>query len=243
MIPAQFLGGITAAGLASGVVPGKLQAENSLGPNVSRGQGFVMEALLTAMLMLTILMLAVEKHRASFLAPLPIGIALLLIHLIGINVSGASVNPARTLGPALVNGSYVPEMWIYFVAPTLGAAMAAGVHGLLKALAYQTANPGQDGDGMEYYRVMPPKASPGGGAAAAAAGGVEKYNYSVTKTSSHETHPSYTTLPHAPAVRYPTSRREIVVGKDDNETVILHESRSRVMDKDRHGAGGMTVFD
>lgn len=76
--------------------------------------------------------------------------------LSGINVSGASVNPARTLGPALVNANVVPEFWIYFLGPTLGAALGAGVHWLLTALAYQTANPGQDGDGMEYYRVVPP---------------------------------------------------------------------------------------
>jgi hypothetical protein len=72
----------------------------------------------------------------------------------GINVSGASVNPARSLGPAVVNNNYVPEFWIYFIGPTLGAATAAGIRHLLKALAYQTANPGQDGDGIEYYRVV-----------------------------------------------------------------------------------------
>lgn len=71
-------------------------------------------------------------------------------------MSGASVNPARTLGPALVNGNYVPEMWIYFIGPTLGASISAGIHTLMKALAYHTANPGQDGDGMEYYRLVPP---------------------------------------------------------------------------------------
>lgn len=79
----------------------------------------------------------------------------------GINVSGASVNPARTLGPAVVNNSFVPEIWIYFVGPTLGATIAAGVHWLLTALAYQSANPGQDGDGIQFYRVVPPSSSSG----------------------------------------------------------------------------------
>lgn len=77
----------------------------------------------------------------------------------GINVSGASVNPARSFGPAVVNGNFVPEFWIYFVGPFLGATIGAGVYGLLKAMGYQTANPGQDGDGMEYYRVVPPSES------------------------------------------------------------------------------------
>lgn len=72
----------------------------------------------------------------------------------GINISGASVNPARTLGPAVVNNNYVSEFWIYFIGPTLGAAIAAGIRHLLKALAYQTANPGQDGDGIEFFRVV-----------------------------------------------------------------------------------------
>lgn len=71
-------------------------------------------------------------------------------------MSGASVNPARTFGPALVNHHYVPETWIYFIGPTLGVSIAAAVHVLLKALAYQTANPGQDGDGMLFYRLMEP---------------------------------------------------------------------------------------
>lgn len=77
----------------------------------------------------------------------------------GINVSGASVNPARSFGPAVINGSFVPEFWIYFVGPTIGATIAAGVYGLMKAMGYQTANPGQDGDGMDYYRVVPPSES------------------------------------------------------------------------------------
>ncbi|POS69833.1 aquaporin-2 [Diaporthe helianthi] len=154
VIPAQFLGGITAAGLVAGILPGPLQAENSVGDGVSTGGSFLMEVFLTAELMITILMLAVEKSRTSLLAPLAIGISLTIIHLVGINVSGASINPARSLGPAVVNNNYVSEFWIYFVGPTLGAVVAAGIRHLLNALAYQTANPGQDGDGIEYFRMV-----------------------------------------------------------------------------------------
>lgn len=75
-------------------------------------------------------------------------------------MSGASVNPARSLGPAAVNNHFVPEFWIYFIGPLIGATAAASVHGLFKALAYQTANPGQDGDGMEYYRLVAPGSTP-----------------------------------------------------------------------------------
>lgn len=83
MIPAQFLGGITAAGLVYAILPGPLQAENSVGDGVSTGGGFLMEVFLTAELMITILMLAVEKSRTTFIAPLAIGIALTIIHLVG----------------------------------------------------------------------------------------------------------------------------------------------------------------
>jgi aquaporin rerated protein, other eukaryote len=83
VIPAQFLGAITAAGLVSEILPGPLQAENSVGEGVSTGAGLVTEVFLTAELMMTILMLAVEKSRTTFLAPLTIGISLTIIHLVG----------------------------------------------------------------------------------------------------------------------------------------------------------------
>lgn len=219
VIPAQLLGAITAAGVVSGMLPGKLQAENSLGTGISQGQGFVAEMILTAMLMGTILMLAVEKHRATFIAPLGIGLALLLIHLTGINVSGASVNPARSLGPAVVNRHFVPEFWIYFIAPTIGAIISVGVHWLLNALAYQTANPGQDGDGIEFYRVVAPKPSP------------DSDSYSINKDS-YVNNPSYTNFPRTVMTRLPSTQRQ-VIGKEEDEANLLQENRSRTTDKSR----------
>lgn len=72
----------------------------------------------------------------------------------GINYTGTSVNPARTLGPAVVNNNYVDNIWIFFVAPFLGAIIAAGLYHLLKAMGYETANPGQDDDGLGFYRIV-----------------------------------------------------------------------------------------
>lgn len=72
----------------------------------------------------------------------------------GINYTGTSVNPARTLGPAVVNNHYVGEIWIFFVGPILGAIIAAGLYHLLKAMGYETANPGQDDDGLGFYRIV-----------------------------------------------------------------------------------------
>ncbi|KAJ4385550.1 Aquaporin-1 [Gnomoniopsis smithogilvyi] len=220
VIPAQIMGSITAAGIVSAMLPGKLQAENSLGSNVSQGQGFVAEMVLTAMLMGTILMLAVEKHRATFLAPFGIGLALLLIHLAGINVSGASVNPARSLGVAIVNGHYVPEFWIYFVGPTVGAVISVGVHWLLNALAYETANPGQDGDGMDFYRVVAPKPSP------------ESDAYSMAKDFSYGGNPSYTEFPRPAATRFSSNQRQ-PFGKQEDETMLLQDNMQRSSDKKR----------
>lgn len=202
------------------MLPGKLQAENSLGTGISQGQGFVAEMILTAMLMGTILMLAVEKHRGTFMAPLGIGLALLLIHLAGINISGASVNPARSLGPAVANRNFVPEFWIYFIAPTIGAIISVGIHWLLKALAYQTANPGQDGDGMDFYRVVAPRPSS------------DSDSYSINKDASYVNNPSYTNFPRTVMTRLPSTQRQ-VVGKEGDETVLLQENRPRTTDKSR----------
>lgn len=79
----QLLGGITAAAFVSALLPGPLQAENSVGPGISTGVGFAVEAFLTFELMMTILFLAVEKSRVSFMAPWAIGVTVLIIHLVG----------------------------------------------------------------------------------------------------------------------------------------------------------------
>ncbi|PSR97446.1 aquaporin-1 [Coniella lustricola] len=154
VIPMQFLGAIAAAGLVSAILPGDLLAENALAPGTSVTQGFFLETILTAQLVMTIIMLAVEKSRTSFIAPLGVGLALFIDHLIGINYTGTSVNPARTLGPAAINGHFVGYIWIFFVAPCLGAVIAASAYLLLKAMGYESANPGQDDDGLSTFRIV-----------------------------------------------------------------------------------------
>lgn len=83
VIVAQCLGAIAAAGIVSAILPGPLQAENSMGAGVNIAQGLITELVLTSLLMMTILMLAVEKSRVSFMAPLIIGLSVLVIHLVG----------------------------------------------------------------------------------------------------------------------------------------------------------------
>lgn len=79
----QFLGALAAAGLVTAILPGTLQAENALSSGATATQGLFLEIILTAELVMTIIMLAVEKSRTSFIAPLGISLALFVAHLIG----------------------------------------------------------------------------------------------------------------------------------------------------------------
>jgi aquaporin related protein len=83
VIPVQIGAGIAAAGLVSGLFPGPFDAQNTLGAGTTEIQGIFIEMILTAQIIFTIMMLAVEKHRASFVAPVSIGLALFLGHFIG----------------------------------------------------------------------------------------------------------------------------------------------------------------
>lgn len=68
---------------------------------------------LTYQLTLPVFMLAVEKHRATFIAPIGIGFALFIDHLYGLYWTGASMNPARSFGPDVVTGNFPTYHWIY----------------------------------------------------------------------------------------------------------------------------------
>lgn len=98
------------------------------------------------MLMLAILLLAAEKSKTTFLAPVGIGLALFITQLGGVYWTGASVNPCRTLGPDVVIGSFPTYSWIYYVGPYLGATIAAGFYFVMKKAHYETVVPNQDAD-------------------------------------------------------------------------------------------------
>jgi aquaporin rerated protein, other eukaryote len=72
---------------------------------------------LTAQLVLTVFMLAVEKHRSTFLAPVGIGLTLFVAEIAGVHYTGGSLNPARSFGPDVVLGSFPSYHWIYCTAP------------------------------------------------------------------------------------------------------------------------------
>jgi aquaporin related protein len=81
-MPVQIAAGIAAAAIVDGLLPGPLNVSTTLGADTSKWQGLLIEMILTGQLILTILMLAVEKHRATFRAPLGIGSALFVGHII-----------------------------------------------------------------------------------------------------------------------------------------------------------------
>ena len=95
--------------------------------NYSLTAGFLAETLLTFFFVFIILG-ATDRRAPSGFAPIAIGLALTLIHLIGIPVTNVSVNPARSTGPAIVAGGWaIPQLWMFWVAPLLGAVIAGAV--------------------------------------------------------------------------------------------------------------------
>ncbi|GAB7363423.1 hypothetical protein MBLNU230_g3699t1 [Neophaeotheca triangularis] len=150
----QVLGGITAAALVSCMFPGPLTVRTSLGGGTTVVQGLFIEMFLTAELVFTIFMLAAEKHKGTFIAPVGIGLSLFVAELVGVYFTGGSLNPARSFGPAVVSLDFYSYHWLYWVGPFLGSIVAAGFYKFIKFLEYETANPDQDMDHIE------PKASP-----------------------------------------------------------------------------------
>ena len=141
-VVAQVLGGIAGAGvlylIASGQagfdIAGGLAsngyAEHSPG-GYTLGSALVTEVVLTFMF-LVIILGATDKRAPAGFAPIAIGLGLTLIHLIGIPVTNLSVNPARSTGPAVfVGGWALAQLWLFWAAPILGAALAGGFYSWL----------------------------------------------------------------------------------------------------------------
>jgi aquaporin rerated protein, other eukaryote len=98
------------------------------------------------MLVFTIVILAMEKHRATFVVLVGIGLALFIGELVAVYYTGGSLNPARSFGPAAVSHNFQSDHWIYWVGPLIGTILSVLAYWLFKALEHEIANPGQDGD-------------------------------------------------------------------------------------------------
>src|SRR4051812_20213729 len=95
------------------------------------GAALIVEVLLTGLLVFTVLS-ATDRLAETAFAGIPIGLVLTLIHLVSIPVTNTSVNPARSLGPAVFVGSWaLGQLWLFIVAPLIGAVVGAIVHGYL----------------------------------------------------------------------------------------------------------------
>ncbi len=99
--------------------------------HISAGGAFLVEVVLTAVFVFAVLQ-ATSRTANAAVAGVVVGFALTLVHLIGIPITGTSVNPARSLGPALiVGGTALSQVWLFIVAPLVGGVLAAGLHRLL----------------------------------------------------------------------------------------------------------------
>ncbi|MEH1013514.1 aquaporin [Micromonospora sp. CPCC 206060] len=100
---------------------------NGYGKHINLGGTMVLEGVLTFLFVLVVLVVNSRVEHAGF-AGLAIGLALAVVHLVGITLDGTSVNPARSLGPALFEGgTALRQLWVFVVFPLLGGALAAAV--------------------------------------------------------------------------------------------------------------------
>ncbi|OBZ72429.1 Aquaporin-2 [Grifola frondosa] len=141
---AQLLGGITAAALVLALTSGPLASNTSL-QGINAAQGVFIEAFVTAALVLSVLMLAAEKHTATPFAPVGIGLTLFVGHLWAVFYTGAAINTARAFGPAVVTGFPDSHHWVYWVGPFTVPSLEQGfTHSSSSTLQYWRLNPGQD---------------------------------------------------------------------------------------------------
>lgn len=142
-IIAQVVGAVVAAGVLYAIANGKAGFDASVSGFASNGYGahspggyslfssLVAEVVFTFMFLMIILG-STDRRAPAGMAPLAIGLALTLIHLVSIPVTNTSVNPARSTGPALfVGGWAIGQLWLFWVAPLIGAALAGFVYPLL----------------------------------------------------------------------------------------------------------------
>ena len=129
-IASQLIGAVVAAASLKAIIPdlgAKVNFGTQPGPSDlihnSVVSGFAVEAILTFFLVTVIFMTAVHKKAPAGMYGLAIGGMIFLIHLVGVPLTGASVNPARTFGPALISG-YWDYHWIYWAGPIVGAVIA-----------------------------------------------------------------------------------------------------------------------
>jgi len=140
----QCLGALAGAGLLAAIFnlggvadkTGGFGSNGLAGVNGSVAAGLIVEIVLTFFFVLTILGVTSKKGNHGSFAGVVIGFTLVLVHILGIGLTGTSVNPARSFGPALVaaisgNAAPIAALWVFIVAPLIGAALAAVIWNFL----------------------------------------------------------------------------------------------------------------
>lgn len=140
---AQCLGAFAGAGVLAGIFGLSGKDVGNFGSNTLDGvngnpvAGLLVECILTFVFVLAILGVTSKKAKHGSFGGLVIGLTLTLVHILGIGLTGTSVNPARSFGPALVamiNGNAAPfaSLWVFIVGPLVGAALAAVIYKVLE---------------------------------------------------------------------------------------------------------------
>lgn len=145
-VVAQCLGAFAGAGLLAGIfkmgnvldMTGGFGSNGLAGVSGNAGAGLLVEIVLTFVFVLTILGVTSKKANHGSFGGIVIGFTLVLVHILGIKLTGTSVNPARSLGPAIVaaiNGNMAPMncLWVFIVGPFVGSAIAAFVYKFLES--------------------------------------------------------------------------------------------------------------
>ena len=146
-IIAQVLGALAGAGILMAVfnmagindMSGGLGSNGLAGVNDNIWAGLIIEALLTFVFVLSILGVTAKKAGHGAVAGIVIAFSLVAVHIIGINLTGTSVNPARSIGPAVIsawfggNGAAMVPLWVFVLAPMVGGGLAAYTYKYLES--------------------------------------------------------------------------------------------------------------
>ena len=168
-VVAQLFGAILGAFVLYALMQGfeGFQAEGNMGQNFFGDQSpgdyawwaaFLLELVMTAVFVTVILAVTDERNEHPSLAPLTIGFTLAAIHFVAIPATGTSVNPARSIGPALFAGTdAIVQLWLFILAPLVGAAIA----GLVYPLVFGRVGDAVPGSGISFSRPRTAAQVPG----------------------------------------------------------------------------------
>lgn len=132
-VAGQLLGAVVGALLLDTLIveaatePSRLGSHGLSAALSSTGAGVIVEIILTFILVFTVFAVAMDPRGPANLAPIAIGFAVLIDHFVGVPLTGASMNPARSFGPALVSNTW-DDHWVYWVGPLAGGGLAGLVY-------------------------------------------------------------------------------------------------------------------